>query len=76
MFIFILFLLLIGLCFIIYIYFTNKIVLLRKQIMLLSNQNDELKSRIKRLIDGQNQEKHKGSIPNPILENTEFEDIE
>lgn len=76
MFIFILFLLLIGLCFIIYIYFTNKIVLLRKQIMLLSNQNDELKNEINRLIDEQNQEKHKGSIPNLTLGNTEFENIE
>lgn len=73
MFTFILFLLLSGLCFIIYAYLTNKIVLLRKQIMLLAKQNDELKNKINKLIEEQNLEKHKNSIPILLQKHNEFD---
>lgn len=75
MFTFILFLMLSGLCFIIYVYLSNKIVLLRKQIMLLANQNDQLKNKINNLIEERKLEKYKDLIPKLLLENPEFNDF-
>lgn len=69
MFTFFVFLILTGLCFIIYVYLSNKIVLLRKQIMLLANQNGELKNKLNKLIAEQSLEKHINLIPNLLLEN-------
>jgi len=76
LFIFILFLLLIGLCFIIYFYLSNKIVLLRKQVILLANQNDELKNKLNRLILEQKLEKHnKDSDTNLFAKNPAIKDL-
>ncbi|MFL0269469.1 hypothetical protein [Candidatus Clostridium radicumherbarum] len=52
----------------IYIYLTNKIVLLRKQVMLLANQNDELKNKLNRLILEQKLERQKKYSDNDLLE--------
>lgn len=76
MFTFVFVLLLSGLCFIIYVYLSNKIVLLRKQIMLLSNQNSELRNKLNKLIAEQNLNKHKNLIPNLLLENPEIKDFD
>ncbi|MCM0647824.1 hypothetical protein NBE98_05470 [Clostridium swellfunianum] len=50
MFTFLVFILLIGLCFFVYVYLTNQIVSQRKRIMLLMNQNAELKRKLNKLI--------------------------
>lgn len=77
MFLFILFLLLIGLCLMIYIYLTNKIVLLRKQVMLLANQNDELKNKLNKIILEQKLERQKKYSDNNILvENPVIKDLD
>jgi hypothetical protein len=61
----------------IYIYLTNKIVLLRKQVMLLSNQNDELKNKLNRLILEQNLERQKKYSDNNLLdENPVIRDLD
>ncbi|MFL0248143.1 hypothetical protein [Candidatus Clostridium stratigraminis] len=52
----------------IYIYLTNKIVLLRKQVMLLANQNDELKNKLNKLILEQKLERQKKYSDNNLLE--------
>jgi len=44
-------LLLASLCYIIYIYSSSQIVQLRKQVMLLINQNNELEAKLKNQID-------------------------
>jgi hypothetical protein len=72
---FILFLMLAGLCLIIYVYLSNKIVLLRKQIMLLTNQNSDLKNKLNKIILEQSLEKHNNIIPNLLLENPELKDF-
>lgn len=51
MFTFLIFLLLSGLSFVIYVYFSNQIVSLRKQIILLTNQNNELRNKLNKLRD-------------------------
>lgn len=68
---FILFLVLSGLCFIIYYYLSSKISLLRKQIMLLRNQNEELKRKLNKLMKEQELEKCKPAQTILLLENHE-----
>lgn len=57
MFIFVVFLLLILLCFFMYAYLTNQIISQRKRIMLLVNQNSELKSKLNKLMSSTNTSK-------------------
>lgn len=46
LFIFILFVILLGFCLFLYVYLTNEILSQRKRIMLLINQNNELKKKL------------------------------
>ena len=51
MILYLIILLLASLCYIIYIYSSSQIVQLRKQVMLLINQNNELEAKLKNQID-------------------------
>jgi len=49
LFTFILILILCAFCFIIYQYFSNKIIMYKKQIILLTYENDKLKTKLRKL---------------------------
>jgi hypothetical protein len=50
LFTFIVFIIILGLCFFVYQYLTNQIISQRKRIMLLVNQNNELKLKLNKLM--------------------------
>lgn len=71
MFTFLLFLVMSGLCFITYYYFSSKIVHLRKQLMLLRNQNEDLRRKLSKLTEEPIADKHKNYATVLLLENKE-----
>jgi Tfp pilus assembly protein PilN len=50
LFTFIVFLLLIGFCFLLYVYLTNQITSQRKRILILTNENNELKRKLNKMV--------------------------
>ncbi|MBL4936418.1 hypothetical protein JK636_11665 [Clostridium sp. YIM B02515] len=77
MFTFILFLIMCTACFGIYVFFSNKIALLRKQNMILANQNTELRIKLKDLLKAQSINKSKPSSETSILNiiETKYTDV-
>ena len=71
MFTFILFIFMSAVCFGIYIYLSNKIVLIRKQNILLSNQNNELRKKLNRAL------KYQNTVDNKTIKvlDTEFTEV-
>jgi hypothetical protein len=63
-------------CFGIYVFFSNKIALLRKQNMILANQNTELRIKLKDLLRAQSINKSKPSSETSIINiiDTKFTD--
>jgi CHASE1-domain containing sensor protein len=76
LFTFIVFVLLLGLCFIGYVYLTNQIISQRKRIMLLINENNELKNKLnKSMSSGSSSKAANTSFTDPPEEtNQDFEE--
>ncbi|ERI94573.1 hypothetical protein HMPREF1982_00880 [Clostridiales bacterium oral taxon 876 str. F0540] len=77
MFTFILFLIMCIVCFGVYVFFSNKIALLRKQNILLVNQNNDLRMKLKDLLKAQSLNNNKNSSETAVVKiiETKFTDV-
>jgi hypothetical protein len=73
LFTFILFLLLSGFCLLLYLYLSNQIITQRKRIILLTNENNDLRNKIRELLPASSVQ----NIPTPSpTDNTEKRETE